>query len=302
MSRRFHVVWVLLLTCSLAGAQSNPAASSNDDERGFASYIQFGGSSNSSGRVFKLDTSIGYNFSSHVGFDVGLPVYFVSASSTATGTSSSNQGMGNPYLDFRLTFRNPVLSYRSMVTGYFPVADIKSGFSTGRMTGDWTNHFEHSFSRLTPFADVGIGNTILDSRFFDRPFTSLGFNAHFEGGASLALSRYVYVGASGYAIVPSGQQRIYSRMLRMSSGTGTGTGTGMGTGMGRGRVFETATETVGTADIARDHGASAWIGASPNAYLDFELGYTRSVQYDLNTVSFSVGVNVGRLVRNKSRH
>ncbi len=299
MSRRFQAVSVLLLACSLAAAQATPAASGNDDERGFASYVQFGGSSNSSGRVFKLDTSIGYNFSSHVGFDVGVPVYFVSASSTATGTSSSNQGMGNPYLDFRLTFRNPVLSYRSIVTGYFPVADVKSGFSTGRMTGDWTNHFEHSFSRLTPFANLGIGNTILDSRFFDRPFTSLGFNAHVEGGASLALSQYVNAGASGYAILPSGQQRIYSRMLKMSSG---GTGTGMGTGMGRGRVFDTAAETVGTADIARDHGASAWIGASPNAYLDFELGYTRSAQYDLNSVSFNVGVNIGRLVRNKSRH
>ncbi len=294
MCRRYCVVAVVLLLCSPVGmvgqANPKPAAPASDDERGFTSYVQFGGSVNSSGRVFKLDTSIGYNFNAHVGLDLGVPIYFVSPSSTNTGAQNSHSGMGNPYVDFRLTFRNPVLSYRSVVTGYFPAADIKSGFSTGRMTGDWTNHFEHSFSRLTPFAELGIGNTIRDSRFFDRPFTSLGFNAHVEGGASLALSDHIDVGASGYAIVPSGQQRIYSRMLKANSGGP----------MHHGRVFDTTTETVGTADIARDHGFSGWVDASPNAYLDFELGYTRSVQYALDTVSFNIGVNIGRLLRKRS--
>ncbi len=294
MSRGFSVVSILLLASLLAVAQSSakPATSDKDDEQGFVSYVQFGGSVNDSGRVFKLDTSIGYNFNSHVGFDLGVPVYFVSASSTNTGTQNSNRGMGNPYVDFRLTFRNPVLSYRSTATGYIPAADIKTGFTTGRLTGDWTNRFEHSFTRLTPFAELGIGNTIRDSRFFDRPFTSLGFNAHVEGGASLALSDHVDLGASGYGIFPSGQQRMYSRLLKMNSGAP----------MGHGRVFDTTTETVGTADIARDHGFSAWIGASPNMYLDFELGFTRSASYDLNTVSFNVGVNVGRLLQKRSSH
>jgi hypothetical protein len=54
---------------------------------------------------------------------------------------------------------------------------------------------------------------------------------------------------------------------------------------------------VGSADIARDNGFSTWIGASPSKYLDLELGYTRSVHYDLNTVSFEIGVNVGRLAK-----
>ncbi len=290
MCRLSAAVAVVLLCSSMICAQTSPApAGFTDEDRGLASYVQFGGSANSSGRVFKLDAAVGYNFSSHVGFDVGALVYFVT-SSTNTGVQNSNNGIGNPYLDFRFTFRHPALSYRSIVTGYFPLADVKSGFSTGRMTGDWTNHFERSFSRLTPFADIGIGNTIRDSRFFNRPFTSLGLNTHFEGGASVALSEHVDIGASGYAIVPSGQQRIYSKLLRASTGHN----------MGHGRVFDTTTETVGTADIARDHGFSAWIGASPNEYLDMELGYTRSAAYDLNTVSFGVGVNIGRLVRKRN--
>ena len=53
MSRWFATA-VCVLSCSLVLAQSKPApTTADDDERGFASYIQFGGSVNSSGRVFK---------------------------------------------------------------------------------------------------------------------------------------------------------------------------------------------------------------------------------------------------------
>ncbi len=290
MRRQFCAAVILVLGASLAMVAQSPKSAESDDEKGFTSYVQFGGSANSSGRVFKLDTSIGYNVNEHLGFDAGLPFYFVSTPGTSTSAGTSQHGIGNPYLDFRVTFRSPVISYRSTATGYFPVASVKNGFSTGRMTGDWTNRFEHSFSRLTPFAEAGIGNTIRDSRFFDRPFTSLGFNAHVEGGASLALTDQVAIGASGYAILPSGQQRIYSKVMNTNAT------------MHNGRVFDTASETVGTADLARDHGFSVWTGVSPTPVLDLELGYTRSVRYALNTVSFNVGVNVGRLVQKKPSH
>ncbi len=290
MRRQVRVAMVFLLSASLAVLAQNPkpAAPESDDEKGFASYVQFGGSVNSSGRIFKLDTSIGYNVNEHLGFDAGIPFYFVSTPDTNTSAGSSQRGIGNPYLDFRVTFRNPVISYRSTATGYFPVASVKNGFSTGRMTGDWTNRFEHSFTRLTPFAELGIGNTIRDSRFFDRPFTSLGFNAHVEAGGSVALTNQFDLGASGYAILPSGQQRIYSKVMNARAT------------MHNGRVFDTTSETVGTADLARDHGFSVWTDLRPNADLDFELGYTRSIRYALNTVSFAVGVNIGRLVRTRS--
>ena len=53
----------------------------------------------------------------------------------------------------------------------------------------------------------------------------------------------------------------------------------------------------GSADIARDNGFSTWLDAKLNYYVDAELGYTRSIHYDLNSISFSLGFNVGRLVR-----
>jgi hypothetical protein len=64
-----------------------------------------------------------------------------------------------------------------------------------------------------------------------------------------------------------------------------------------GGSFKAGHETTGTASIAADNGFSTWVDASLNKYTDAELGYTRSVHYDLNSVSFSIGLNVGRLLR-----
>src|SRR5438445_8340201 len=93
----FFIAFLLLfaLTGSPA-AQSNPAVQTNpQDGKGFSSYTEFGGSSNSDGRVFELDSSVGYNFSKHFGLDMGLPIYFTQASSSTTGGSTSNNGGGD---------------------------------------------------------------------------------------------------------------------------------------------------------------------------------------------------------------
>src|SRR5712691_1833561 len=292
----FFIAFLLLfaLTGSLA-AQSNPAVQANpQDGKGFTSYTEFGGSSNSDGRVFELDSSVGYNFSKHFGLDMGLPIYFTQASSSTTGGSTSNNGVGNPHVDLRLKFSNPAVNYGSVLTGLAPTADTKKGLSTGRATFDWTNRFDRSFSRLTPFAEAGIANTIADSRLFKRPYTSLGFNAHFQAGTNFDLWKFFSVGASAYDILPSGQQTIFSKLVKQQPGGNSNSS--------HGRVFENNAQTTGTAAIARDNGYSTWVDASPNRYLDMELGYTHSVHYALNTVSFSVGVNIGQLARSGARH
>ena len=69
--------------------------------------------------------------------------------------------------------------------------------------------------------------------------------------------------------------------------------------MSHGRYFQNNQQTTGTADIARDNGFSTWIDASPSPAVDLELGYTRSMGYDLNSVSFNIGLNLTRLLRTK---
>ncbi len=284
--RLFFATLALIATlCGMTAAQAAPAQSVNDD-KGFTSYVQFAGTSNSDGQVYKLDPSVGYNLSGHFGMDVGIPVYFVRASSTAAGTTSTN-GIGNPYVDVRVKYLNPLLNFGSILTGYAPAGDSKKGLSTGRGTFDWTNHFDRSFSSLTPFGEVGIANTITDSLLFERPFTTFGFNTHLQGGIKYSLWKIFSVGASGYDILPSGQQTVFSKVQGGSSNSLSS----------HKPVFLNNQQTTGTADIAHDDGFSTWIEAKPGSVLDMELGFTRSLHYDLNSVSFSIGLNLGRLYR-----
>ena len=66
--------------------------------------------------------------------------------------------------------------------------------------------------------------------------------------------------------------------------------------MRHGRVFETSAETTGGASLVRDNGFNGALDFNPSPLVDFEVAYSRSVHYQLNTFSFGVGVNLSRLV------
>jgi len=289
IKKRFKAAPALLLLlvtlAGAAGAQSAVPKPALKDDTGFTSYASFEGTSDGDGQVYAFSPSVGYNFNRHFGMDLGVPFYFVRASSSLGGTSSN--GIGNPSLDLRFKALNPVVNFASVVTGTAPLGDSKKGLSTGHGTYNWTNHFDHAFGSLTPFGEVGVSNTVADTRLFLRPFTAFGFNTHVQGGANYDLWKFFSVGASGYAILPSGQQTIFSKVQA-------------GNSSGHGHAFENNQQTTGGADLARDHGFSAWVDANPAPYLDLEVGYTRSVNYNLNAVSFGIGVNVGYLARRSS--
>jgi hypothetical protein len=148
--------------------------------------------------------------------------------------------------------------------------------------------------RITPFVNLGIANTVTDTPFFVRPFTTFGFVAHVEGGASFKVARVVSVGASVYAIEPSGQQTVVSKLI---PGKSQNAGTGTGSLRRHHGVFETQPVTVGPADITRDHGFSGWFSVSPWRYTAFEIGYSRSVVYALDSVFFGINFNLSPLLR-----
>jgi hypothetical protein len=278
--------FLIAFSTSLTAQNANPL----QEDTGWNAYTSLQGSTNSQEGVLKLDNRVGYDFNRHFGVGGGVPIYFAHTSTSTTSGGTSTAGVGNVYLDARVKFLNPAINYGSVLTLNTPTGDSKKGLSTGRATYDWSNRFDRSFDRLTPFFEIGVSNTIADTRFFTRPFTTLGTNTHFEGGASYDLWRFLSAGASLYDVLPSGQQKVFSKLVNRGSAGGVDSGK-------NGRVFEQNAETVGGADIARDNGFSTWIDASPSKYLDFELGYTRSVHYDLNTVSFGIGVNVGKLAK-----
>ncbi len=265
-----------------------------DGDQGWSFSAAFNGSSNSSGVVTKADPVLGYNFSRHFSTYTGVPFYFVNKSSTATSTTTTTtatglmSGIGNAFLGFRAGVDNDMLNYTSSLEFTAPTGDKTRGFSTGRVTADWTNRFSHKFSSVTPFGSVGLANTVSDTAFFIRPFTSLGKVGHFEGGATYDVSSKFRLGASAYAVRGAGQQRIISKLIRKASTSTTPTSPS-----GKDRVFENQPETLAQADAVNDHGLSAWFGVNPTPAVDFHAGYSRSVNYDLNTLFFGIGFHFG---------
>jgi len=282
---RFASVIVAILA-GFASAQNSTRAAAH--EGGMTAYLQFGGTANSDGAIYELNSNIGYDFNSHVGVAVGAPIYFVRPASS-TGTNATT-GLGDPYVAFHLRYPSSIVNFVSVLTGTVPIGNSKEGLSTGRATFDVTGHIDHSISRLTPFLEAGIANSIADSSLYMRPYTTLGFNTHFCGGAFYHVWKPVSVAAAGFAIVPSGQQTVFSRVSHAQTSGGQ-----------HGPPFLDNQQTTGTASIAHDNGFSTWVDILPRHTVDLQLGFTRSLVYDLNSVSFNIGFNLGEWYRKSPR-
>lgn len=300
-----------LTLCALALTAPLLAQSAQDSSpNGFVFGADVQGSASSIGTITKLDASAGYYFGRHLLTDVGVPYYFVfpSSSTTASTGAGSIEGVGNAYAQIALMFPNPAVNYVSTVTGTGPSGDRNKGLSTGHATVDWNNHFDRDFGRWTPFGEAGIANTVSDTTFFVRPFTTYGFVAHGQGGLRYRFARWLQAGAAGYVIEPYGRQTVVSRVVTEESLSSvasmtpvtlpsTPVTTPVGTLLGGllnapsspTAVFETSTVTSGTAALARDSGVSTWLQLGKTPGLSLQVGFTRSRDYDLNTFFFGLG-------------
>ena len=288
------VPFLLIMAMGLSPAIH--AQSMPDSGKGLIWYEGLTGTSSSLGTVSRFDSTLGYNFNHHFSVDFGAPILFVHANSSATTTSlRSATGIGDLYTDLRLMFRNPLVNFVSNVRGSVPTGSTQKGFSSGRATVDWSNHFDRAFGHVTPFVDLGVANTVPDSSYFVRPYTTLGLTGHFDGGASIRVLRLLNFRASAYAIEPSGQQKLFSRFLNRQMGPAGNPGASHSGG-----VFQTTPETIGSADIARDHGFSLGFDSSPFHVMDLVVGYTHSTSFSLDTVYFGVGVNLARFFGSSS--
>jgi hypothetical protein len=174
------------------------------------------------------------------------------------------------------------------LSGAAPTGDSSKGLGAGHASYDWTNNFDHSFGRVTPFGNAGIANAIPQMKFVQRQFESYGHAAHFEFGSSLRLLGPFNASISGYDIEPWGTQTLLSRVVKSG---------GPPIGVGRnGRVFEVSQTVTGGSALTRDRGVNGGLGL---AFDRFELwtGFSHSNSFDLNTVSFGVGVNLSSLLR-----
>jgi hypothetical protein len=145
---------------------------------------------------------------------------------------------------------------------------------------------------VTPFGNIGLGNTISDTQFYTRPFTSLGLAAHFEGGATVTMAPMVTLGGSAFSVRAAGTQTVFSRVVDRPFVRGPGPALGRDS-----RVFEVAPEVRVPADLVHDHGFSTWIGLNPDTDYGLQVGYSRSFPYDYDSLYFGINFKIGSLRR-----
>lgn len=265
-------------------AQTAPVEPAHGTDIGWQWVEQFAGSVNTDGEVMALTSSGGYNFSSHLGLVAGLPLYFVHNASSTGGTSVN--GIGDFFAGLRLSFPTPALNYRMALTGAAPTGDSSNGLSTGHVTYDWTNHFDRKFGQWTPFANLGLANSVPNTVYFQQ-FTSLGHLVHFEGGTTFDIVGPLSASASFYDFAPWGSQQVFSRLVP-KGGPPAGPGS-------HGRSYESSQLTSGGADLARDDGFNLGLDARVSVF-DVWAAFTHSVHFDLNVFSFGIGVNMRNLI------
>jgi hypothetical protein len=269
----------------LAGCAVGPAGAQVESR--WSVYESIQGSFNSAGELFKIDTSADYQVTDHFSVGGGVPIYLVRASDPLDRIGSGWQaGLGNAYLDLEFAADSLDWAFSSGVTAAAPTGDRSRGFSTGKVSVDWTNSVALYLPGTTLFGGAGVANTVADTSFFVRPFTSTGLVGHFDGGAFLPFGQHLGLGVLGYAVRGGGEQQIVSRLVQSDR---------LGETDVR-REFETIVETRGE-NLADDHGFSTWVDVTGSSGVNFQLGYSRSVPYAYDTAFFAIGFDVVSLVR-----
>lgn len=331
--RLFYAVLftLLLLPCLGAAQEESQAAAPTSDQlapTGPKVFLQLQGSSTPLGAVTSGTLDVGYDLTSHLGGDIGLPFFFVrSPFSLVTKHDWKYWTLwGNPYVDVHYTTTRLGLDITTVLTGTIPLTDTLRTFTTGRFGVDWFNHVERGYGRFTPFLNFGVANGTGD-RFFmprpysmDRPYETLGVISDFEGGVSYKFLKDYRIGVSAYALVPAGPQKVYSRLVSPDSllagdgqhyrywdanfettnptqVPGVAALVGSGTFDGCSLVSNVVTCKGGLSSIARDNGYSAWLEITRVRNVTIQFGYTRSIHYRYDSATVMLNFNGTPFVR-----
>lgn len=298
-----------LQTPAPAPAASQPAPTSQVSPTGWLAFEQLQYGVNNLGTVIIEDTDLGYGFTDHTSADIGLPVLFTRSpfSPVLNHDYYWSALLGDPYVDVKYTNSYHDFNYTSVLTGTGPVRNSDKIYTTGRPGVDWFNHVEEPLGNVTPFVNFGASNGALNHFIMPRPYLTarpyetLGFLGDGEVGLEYKFTRGhargVTVGVSGYALLPAGKQKVFSRyVFPYSSLAGDGH---------HDRYFDSSfetksnwvsvnyslltTTTTGTiqttlpnSKLDRDNGLSGWVEITRWHNLDVQLAYTRSVHYDLD--------------------
>ncbi len=300
----YRLLLVAVIAIGMPGlsiAQSSSSTKSQAPEPtntpGVTAFAQAVAKSSNLGTVYNEGLGFGYNFTSHVGADIGLSLYTVQSPYSVYINRDWRWTtlMGDPFVDVRYTTKLHGLDIASVLTASIPAASPEKIYSTGRVGADWYNHIEAHYKGFAPFLNFGAANETVDRYVLPRPYNLarpyqiLGFNSNYEAGASYTIFRHYSIGASAYAIVPEGSQKVFSRLVSPDSPVAGDTH--------HNRVWNGAFETIGDSHLGRDNGYSGWVNVSRIRDLKIQVGYTYSVHYALGFGYVMLRFNGTRLIR-----
>jgi hypothetical protein len=279
--------------------ESTEKPASAEEGTGPTAYVQVQAGGNRQGIVSSVDVNLGYNLTNHFGADIGLPIFYVrSPLSLVTSTDwKTDTLLGDPYIDIRYKLVRSGISVTSVLTGSVPASSPERVYTTGRVGVDWFNHIEPTkpIMRLSPFVNLGVANSTINRYYMPRPYSTgrpyetFGLMGDGEAGININLPYGFRIGASGYGLLPSGNQKVFSRLVTPGSSV-------VGV-FANNRYYFSAFETTGPQSIDRDNGYSGWIEYGNPRKVVIQAGYTHSNHYRYNMITLSLNFNGTSLIR-----
>jgi len=203
---------------------------------GFNAGFTFSGLHDSgTGYATLFTAAAGYTFNGNFSADLSFPIYLYRLAPNLAANPPANHLLVNQRGDpGDMTFgihgqgSNHVFDYLGTFAFTVPTGDHTYGLSTGHVTLDYTNHFEHAYGIFTPDIEIGIGDSSeLAERSITLNYNSLGTLAHFQAGTSINLFRNITFATDAYEQLPLGDQKIYQNINRRRTTVTVITGTNL---------------------------------------------------------------------------
>ncbi|ADW68089.1 hypothetical protein [Granulicella tundricola] len=222
-----------------------------------------------------ITPDVAWRFNSHFSADATVPIYTYINVQQNKGTKArpvyvfANEKFtpGDAALNSHYETSFNLLDYNLTATLGLPSGSQDDGLGAGQVTYNFNNHFERAFGIISPDVEIGLGDSsqLVGDRV-RKSYTAVGTLAHFQAGASIALTHNMNFEAEAYEELPLDAGTVYST-----------------TGRGKKKVT-TSAHTGGT----EDNGFLNTLDIPLNGHVVVSGFYNRSLRSKIDTAGFSL--------------
>ena len=247
------------------------------------------GVNHNSARTFYYSTPEAGIETRWISFYAGIPLYrYASAESSGTG-------IGDAYVSVVLQGTAQGIHLSPVVAVRLPTGDADRGLGAGKTTFDASVSLRRPLGKFSPFITAGFTSFVFGNVGYQRPYITTGNTAYFSGGLDIEFFRRLTVGASGFALWPVESQTVFSQATGQG-GSSTPSGGMHGGMMGGGVLTGSISPVVVSSNDLQDHGVAGWISYPLHRTVSLNFNIARSFPFELTTVRFGFGLDLGRLL------